>query len=294
MKMICLACGTESLSHWFNKQNQYGKFPIQLCSACKSAFVMPRPDPKSIENFYQSKDYRQADKDTATERYHAVLESECQYPNSTIDADRIAATCLKFCSGQPGRFLDIGAGFGFFSRAASEKGFQVDALEPSPACQDVFALMNDFKPHSAMLTNSFVQEHSNSYNAVLMSQVLEHISDVQECVENLYDLLCPNGICAIAVPHFRSVISMIQGTDDMFIIPPEHLNFFTIKGLKLLFLRQGFKLLKMETVSRFDFMKIRRRFPLSSLIILILSSVLHFADKYNKGMFINAYFQKVS
>jgi 2-polyprenyl-3-methyl-5-hydroxy-6-metoxy-1,4-benzoquinol methylase len=201
---------------------------------------------------------------------------------------------LKLCGRQPGLFLDIGAGFGFFSRAASENGFQVDALEPSPSCQDVFTLMNGFKPYPEMLSASFVQKHSGIYDVVLMSQVLEHVSDIKECVSNLNILLHSGGICAIAVPHFRSLVSMVQCRKDMFIIPPEHLNFFTIRGLTSLFLRQGFKPLKIETISRFNSMRIRRIFPFSSLIILGLSSVLNLADMYNKGMFINAYFQKVS
>ena len=48
---------------------------------------------------------------------------------------------------------------------------------------------------------------------------------------NLSAILVPDGIVAVAVPHFGSLLSRLQGKKDMFICPPEHLNFFSRRGL---------------------------------------------------------------
>ena len=88
---------------------------------------------------------------------------------------------------------------------------------------------------AGMLTRNFVQANPGSFDVVLMSQVLEHITDLESTLDYLRDLLAPNGIAAIAVPHFGSWLSRLQGKKDMFIVPPEHLNFFSRAGLTALF-----------------------------------------------------------
>jgi hypothetical protein len=49
--------------------------------------------------------------DTAT--YEKVLADEDAFPNSSVDSERIANHCRELGIGS--RFLDVGAGYGFFS-----------------------------------------------------------------------------------------------------------------------------------------------------------------------------------
>jgi hypothetical protein len=77
------------------------------------------------------------------------------------------------------------------------------------------------------------------------------------------------------------------------VIPPEHLNFLTLRGLSTLFERQGFRCLGTETISRFDPSRLRRRVPAAAnAIAAALRGALSVADRMGRGMYINAYFQK--
>ncbi len=289
----CPVCRDGSCNYWFTRKTPFGRFDLNRCSKCRSAFVYPRPDRLAIESFYNDHSYRRDDNQSTEERLAQLNESEKTYPNSTLDAERMISHCKRLSRGL--RFLDVGAGYGYFSHSALAQGFQVQALEPNRFERQVFGLMNHFAPHPSMLGPEFVAANKNSFDVVLLSQVLEHVRDLDESVHFFNDLLADGGVVAVAVPHFRSLVSRLQGRKDMFIIPPEHLNFFTIKGLRELFERSGFHVLMTESISRFDPRKFKRKFRFGFFSVIFstaLESVLRVADKANLGMYINIYFRK--
>lgn len=288
----CVVCLSDAARAWFDKNTVRGVFGISRCRVCGSAFVYPRPEEHELEHFYRAETYRAEGGGTATDRLEACLADEVRYPNSTIDAERILARCAALTRGR--RFLDVGAGFGFCSRQAAKQGFEVTALEPAPRCREVFALLNGFDAAPFLLTADFAQFHSSGFDVVLMSQVLEHLPDLDAVLNRVRELLATGGIAAIAVPHFRSAVSVVQGRHDMFIDPPEHLNFFTMRGLERLFERNGFECLASETISRFDRARLTRRIPAAGRAVsAALHGALAVADRIGKGMYINAYFRKI-
>jgi SAM-dependent methyltransferase len=230
---------------------------------------------------------------TAEAHLQQLVAGEVRYPNSTADATRIIDRCRRFTPGR--KFLDIGAGYGFFSNEAGRRDFAVTALEPSPRCRAVFQVLNGFLPEPRMLGPDFVESHPAEFDAVLMSQVLEHVDELDECVSSLFRLTRPGGVVAIAVPHFASLITRIQGRGDMFINPPEHLNFFTRSGLTRLFGRHELQPLQFENISRLPTDKITRRIPgrpLKSVCKSMINLCLKTTDLLRRGLYLNAYFRK--
>ncbi|MCA9582781.1 MAG: class I SAM-dependent methyltransferase [Myxococcales bacterium] len=316
----CIACTAPDARYWFTKRTDHGAYGIHRCQTCDTAFVWPRPSDDDIERYYHSGHYaadgeliRQnddgADDDHGTYgRIEAdkALAAERAYPNTTLDAARVASVCKELAPGS--RFLDVGAGFGFFSRAAKDAGFDVTSLEPSPKRQAAFREIAGFEASRRFFDQGFISEHEGAFDLVLMSQVLEHVLHLDDTLEGFRRVLSTGGIVAIAVPHFRSTVSLAQGKDDMFIVPPEHLNFFTQKGLADLFGRHGFPTLRMETVSRFDPTRIATKLerlpvpgpaklalPLASRLASSgLKASLRLSDAARRGMFLNGYFRKTA
>jgi SAM-dependent methyltransferase len=297
---ICVACQSTNVLPWFIKRSAVdGKdYPIVRCAACGSAFVHPRPTAEYLEQYYSGVGSSHAVLvDVASEEnsYQKVLSDEAAFPNSSVDAERIARNCRELCKGS--RFLDIGAGYGFFSHAALKQGFQVTAIEPTEICRKVFKRMNGFEPLAGMMTDQFAEERPGSFDVILMSQVLEHIQDLENMLQNLSKLLAPGGVIVIAVPHFGSWLSRAQGKGDMFIVTPEHLNFFSSKGLASLFQRHGLHHCKLHTVSRLNVARVARRVPIplvGNLLSQGLLAAMHLSDSVGGGMFLNAYFRKPS
>jgi SAM-dependent methyltransferase len=296
--VACLACGTPKLSAWFTKLSAIDRrtYPFSRCASCGSVFVVPRPTPEYLEAYYSGATSSHAVALGTTSDvggYKKVLADEAAFPNSSVDSERVARNCRELSRGS--RFLDVGAGYGFFSRSALKHGFQVTAIEPTEMCRKVYKLMNGFGPLSGMLSDNFVCKHAGSFDVVLMSQVLEHIADLESTLTIFSTLLSSDGIVAIAVPHFGSWLSRIQGERDMFFIPPEHLNHFTKAGLASLFQRHGFSCIRMHTVSRINMDRVARKVPIPLVGKIAAKSILtlmQLSDSAAGGMFLNAYFRK--
>jgi SAM-dependent methyltransferase len=155
--------------------------------------------------------------------------------------------------------------------------------------------MNDFAPEPCMFDAAFGQRHAAGFDALLASQLLEHVADPAGAVQEMRRVLKPQGIAAIAVPHFGSALSRLQGRSDMFISPPEHLNFFSRDGLTSLFSRHGFKRERLQTVSKVNRGRIEEALwipGLSHAAWIGLYAVLRVFEGLGLGMVINAYFRK--
>jgi 2-polyprenyl-3-methyl-5-hydroxy-6-metoxy-1,4-benzoquinol methylase len=294
----CPFCRSGKTKFWFHHvSEQDGKsYPIYKCAACGSAFVHPSPTPEFLNEYYSSTvtAVRNINGESVSESFAQVLRQESEFPNATIDAERIAVNLKAVASGP--KMLDVGAGCGFFSRAVTSLGFRVTAIELNEQSRAVFRLMNSFDALNVAFDEGFSTKHAGIFDVVLLTQVLEHIPMESKPVENIHKVLSPNGICAITVPHFRSSVSVLQGKKDMFIRPPEHLNFFTISGLDALFRANGFEAIKHETISRFDKSKLRAKIRPSIVadsIAKALTPFLSASDRFDRGMFIHSYFKKV-
>ena len=293
----CLFCRHPGPSYWFSKQSKHnGRFyPLFCCSNCGGAFAFPIPTEQELFEFYsgtQSALEVNLTSSDVVQHYDQAVREERDFPNSTVDAKRIADNLQRLAPGR--KALDVGCGYGFFSRALVQAGFAVDAIELGEASRKIHARMNGFEARAEPFNADFASRNAGIYDAVLLSQVLEHLPMDADPVGSLNVLLRKGGICAIAIPHFRSYLSILQGRNDMFIVPPEHLNFFTVRALVAAFESRGFETVKCETVSRFDYRKFKKRFgPLAPLPSVALKGFLGLSTRMNRGMFVNGYFRKV-
>lgn len=282
----CLFCGGRARC-FFEKKNNDGVFPVFRCDSCRGAFTWPRPSSEGAVGMYRSESYSDISLGRSDERDLGY------YPNSWMDSERIIAHCLALAPGRS--FFDIGAGHGIYSYAAVAAGFSASACEPSPKARAAFANRLGFEPDPGAFNDSMAARLKDRFDVALLSQTLEHIADPEATARNLYDILHPSGIAAIAVPHFGSALSRIQGKNDMFISPPEHLNYFSRAGLVSLFHRAGFRLEYMETVSKIPrhyVQKILRHPGLTNMGWKAGYGLMRLFDHVGLGMVINAYFRK--
>ena len=283
----CVACASPETQLYFIKKTSSGSYPIRRCRRCRSAFVWPRPTEGEMEAYYRNEAYARRPDETGAggrDGYH---------PTGLADARRMVGRCRRLTAGTD--FLDIGAGFGEFSQAARENGFRVQACEPNPNARRAFRERNGFEPDAAMFDENYASGRTGRFDVVFLSHVLEHITDPAAFVGLLPPVLREGGLAAVAVPHFGSALSRLQGRKDVFISPPEHLNFFSRRGLVLLFERQGFRLEGLNTVSKVP----RRKYEQRIRIPLVRTAVwrglyagLSFWNLFGRGMVINAYFRK--
>ncbi len=248
--------------------------------------LSPRPAQQEMDAYYATMGYGM---ESLAE---SVALDVGHYPDSVQDARRIIVQLLVYSKGK--RFMDVGAGIGFFSREAIQQGFSVTALEPNPHSAAGFEEQVGFAPMQEVFNEQIAELYNDSQDIVLLSQVLEHVCDVESIVDGLSRVLVKGGVAAVAVPHFGSLLSRVQGRHDMYISPPEHVNYFSINGLNALFQRHGFECIVVHTVSKVPREKIQKMYPsiLGKIAWRGLYAWLKLSELFDRGMIINAYYRK--
>lgn len=289
----CPVCGSKS-EFWRMKQTSHGQFRIEWCQACRYAFVNPRPSFEELKAFYSGQEHGEGTLLTAD----MLLDQEKTAPNVTIDAARIVQTMRQFLTSQATqslRFLDVGCGYGFFSSEALHQDFDVCALELDIQERQIAQQLTQIEP--VPLPFEDFQASPQSFSGILMSQILEHAHDVNFWMSKAHTLLSQHGILAIALPNFDSIFRRILQERDPYLCPPQHLNFFTEQSLTALLKKHGFKVLRVQWISRFPIQTFIRRFAIIgsfgiAMIRPFINTLLQPVDWCRLGMILNVYATK--
>lgn len=297
----CPACRSRTIAEWKRKDFHYSssdrslEFHIYRCESCGMGFLNPPPSSALLEEIYRFSGHGLTEPTTLG----ILLEAETSFPNATVDAHRLASRLAELVSPTAPAMtaLDVGSGFGFFTKALRDVGFKTTSINPGEYENLVFRELNGDLPVVCYLEDF---ETDNRFDAILMSQVLEHIVDPRNAIKKIRTLLKPGGVVACAVPNFRSVLVSILGTrDNSCLWVPEHVNYFTEDGLRTTFENTGFDVLEISNVSRIRYDALARRIPipiLSSALQLVVkfgqTIPLGLADRTGRGIYLNCYAQR--
>jgi 2-polyprenyl-3-methyl-5-hydroxy-6-metoxy-1,4-benzoquinol methylase len=292
----CPICGSR-IAAWRIKHTAAGTFPIDRCASCHYAFANPRPTDHFLKEFYSMSGHTR-DGTSCGQTLETVLADEAASPNSTVDAKSMLDTVVALLPRDwlPGaKLLDVGCGYGFFSREARDRGFAVTAIELAASERLIASKLIGVAP-----VNTAFEEFEcapGEYSVVLMSQILEHALDVNRWLRKTQDLLRDEGVLAIAVPNFGSLFRRCLQENEPFIIPPAHLNFFSGTNLALLLERHGFAVRTTRWTSRIRRNRLRERLPffmrpMAGLANGLASLAFHGIDRARLGMMVQVFATK--
>ncbi len=294
----CPVCSSSIIKTWRIKDVGNEKYKLDLCNSCGYSFINPRPSLSFLMDYYSSFGHGHDAGGNDVPNLKSILTQEQNYPNATIDAKRLVKTIKslskKFDSN---RFLDVGCGYGFFSKEALGAGFEVIALELAENEREIAKEMTGLNPAACSFEE--FECAPESFEIVFMSQILEHALDVNSWLEKAYNLLVNNGIIAVALPNYGSIFRMIMQENEPYICPPAHLNFFNPNNLSRLLENHGFRVETMQWISRIPRRAFEKRLPkFGKLLLPIIHGVstvsLKTIDTLHLGMMINVYGRKMN
>ena len=209
------------------------QFTLWLCSDCSLRFTQDVPDENSIGPYYASPDYishSNTDKGLLNKIYQAVRKRTLEGKAKMVIGNTV----------KQGSLLDVGAGIGAFLNVMKEKGWDVTGVEPDAGARknakDLFGL--DLKT-----TESFYLLAENSFDAITLWHVLEHVHDLHKYVEQLKTLLKPGGRIFIAVPNYRAYDADKYKSYWAAYDVPRHLYHFSPEAVRRLVEQHGLKIL---------------------------------------------------
>lgn len=240
----CNLCGSNSTKPLM----QINGFKIVKCKNCSLVYVNPRLKPVSLHKVYNKNYYRNP-------AFNGAKSSLCGYMEYLQEKDFIVATFKKRLEQienyfRNGRLLDVGCAYGFFLELAKKNGWQVQGLEISEAAYRY--AKNSLKLPVLNKTLEDAKFKNESFDAVTLFDVIEHLPNPKATIKEARRILKPNGLIVITTPNIGSAAAKILGRNwEEVKRVREHIYFFSKPTLKRLLELNNFKVLRTESAGRY-------------------------------------------
>ncbi len=144
-----------------------------------------------------------------------------------LAAERDALETM-FLAGLPaGRVLEIGCGSGSLLRRLHDLGWETEGQDVDPNAASVGS--DDIIVHLGELNALALP--SESYDAVVMNHVIEHVHHPVALLRECHRLAKPGGVLVIATPNVNSYGHKLFRDAWAGLQPPRHLQIFSVKSL---------------------------------------------------------------
>ncbi len=213
----CPVCASPE-AHAVTVQNQ---LPVVRCARCRHAYVWPVPSAEFIAGLYQGAYYSGSNGNLGFSDYGALEPARRRMFARHLHRVRPYV--------RPGRVLDVGAATGDFLKVARALGWEVLAVDPSPAR----ALVREAGIPLVGNTLEDAEVEPHSLDLVTFWDVLEHLPDPVPVLRRARRLLRPGGVIALTVPDAANLLTRVSGARWFgYKLAGEHLQFFTDESLR--------------------------------------------------------------
>jgi 2-polyprenyl-3-methyl-5-hydroxy-6-metoxy-1,4-benzoquinol methylase len=252
----CDACGT-ALSG--NRVEGMGEISLMQCD-CGLVITSPRPAPDELDQHYPPTYYSYLPRAPSLKsRISAKLRAyKCGYPAEDGLAGRILWRMAASFVGNfflfylpyrgPGkRLLEVGCGTGADLEWARQRGWDVHGLELSESAVEI---ANKRGLDVQRLTFEDASLPADSFDCIIMSQVLEHLYSPKLALQRCQQILRRGGLLLVAVPKFDSWTRHALGNYWHNLQFPVHLHHFNQPVLERMVRDAGFQVCEVRLSSR--------------------------------------------
>ena len=136
-----------------------------------------------------------------------------------------------------GRLLDVGGGYGLFSKIALEHSkFHVEIIEPY--LETYFINQKNIKTHKIKFEN-FIKTTKRRYDVIIMLDILEHIEDPDAIIEKVKKILKVSGIILVSLPNYKSLMAYLSKNWSWWMVE-DHKYHFSPHSIDILMKKYNF------------------------------------------------------
>ncbi len=273
-KPRCLSCSTKGTTLYTGLRDRLygtpGSWSTLYCADCSHGWLDPYPEPEEIPRLYES---------YYTHTPHSLATFSGVNPNLRQSAGRgllcafgydrapqrqrervlgkmlnvfrpfrewVRASVMFLDGRSLGSLLDVGCGEGSLLEQMQLLGWKVTGVEPD---REAVRIAKDRGLSVVQGTAEDIDFPEESFDAVTLNHVIEHVHDPIKVLKRCRRLLRKNGRLVIKTPNVNSLGHQIFGVSWMPLDPPRHLNLFSARSLGRCAKRAGLDLLTLRTTA---------------------------------------------
>jgi 2-polyprenyl-3-methyl-5-hydroxy-6-metoxy-1,4-benzoquinol methylase len=252
--VVCLFCGVDDSTLYSHAKSRYDDrwFDVVQCRRCHLVYTNPRiaDKPREIEE---------------RPRNEALFSDTARLRSKRAMADLQLRRLERFC--RPGRLLDFGCGEGVLVHQAVQRGWDAYGTDLN---SNLVAVANEHWRETRLWAeplDTVLRLHRASFDAVISTQVFEHLSNPLGTLRMLAALLKPGRLALIDVPNLKSADEQLHRGASL--DPTAHLYYFTRTTLTRLMREAGLSVIVCRAAPnnyglyRRAFRRIADRFPVA-------------------------------
>lgn len=236
----CPVCDSTGIHHVFDAKDYTvtsESFGIWQCANCSLRFTQNIPGIEDIGRYYRSENYishTETSKGLVNWLYLRVRKYTLSSKRKFIEDEGGV---------KKGSLLDIGAGTGAFVHHMKTNSWNVEGVEPDGGAIERASreYQLSLKPSSALFTFN-----NQSFDAVTMWHVLEHVHDLHGYIMQIKKIIKPGGTIFIAVPNYTSYDAEYYRSSWAAYDVPRHLYHFSPASMHELMKKHGLVVKKMQ------------------------------------------------
>jgi SAM-dependent methyltransferase len=243
----CLVCGSELFAPLFQASDRLyhttrTQFSVVRCGQCGLLRLHPQPSPEEVGRYYPDNYWFAPDHSAASHLEEAY--------RRLVLRDHVHFVAQAMAAAPAGTLLDIGCGGGLFLGLMRARGFQVMGLDSAPAAAGIAWHRQQAPAVCGVLERPPFPPQS--FAAITMFHVLEHVHDPRVYLSAARQLLAPGGRLVVQVPNaacwqFRLLGRAWNGVDV-----PRHLYDFRDRDLERLLESCGLQVVRRKYFSLRD------------------------------------------
>ena len=217
----CLICSSKKLF----LLEKYKSAHLCKCKNCGFVFSKNIPSKIELNNFYEG--YSRADylSPVTIKRYNELLDKFEQFRKT-------------------GKIIDVGCGIGYFLEIAKKRGWEVYGTEYTDEAIKICSSKGIKMSLGKLNPKNY---DSEMFDIITSFEVLEHINNPIEEINNFSKILRKEGLVYLTTPNFNSLLRYKLNEKYDVITYPEHLSYYTPKTINNLFNKLNFRKFKLQT-----------------------------------------------
>ncbi len=212
------------------KDHSVSKEEFKLVRNDEYDLLITNPIPDNLSSYYESEEYI-----SHTDSSEGIINKIYQRVRKYTISKKIKL--INNYSNKSKTILDIGCGTGDFIKECKNNDWEVVGIEPNSKAKEI-GLTKDLVIFSSI--DDIIEQ---KFDIITMWHVLEHVTDLDDTINKIKNMLTENGTLIIAVPNYKSYDASYYKSFWAAYDVPRHVWHFSKNSIKKIF-----KKFKMEVI----------------------------------------------